>query len=391
MAKKILFVRTMPYYQNPQSYNVQAIGLGKAFVNMGFDYDYVCPKDKEEKTWIFYKNNGHIGRCLEISRIRFIRWGIFTKILNREFLNQYDIIISQEYYQIMTYLLGRLSDRVVMYNGPYYNLFMFPFFSPIYDFFFTKRIDKIIRAKFCKSVLSKNFLESKGYHNVINVGVGLDTFRFDNSNSISDDTKEIVAYMKKHRCILYIGNIMDRKNYPFMLKLYERLLEKYRDLKFVVIGKSKIGPFAKMLGGRDEDYENKLIPTIPEFVKQGIYRIQRIDNEQLKYVYPLAKAFILPSKKEIFGMVLPEAMYLGAPVVTTKNGGSMTLIGEKGPGKMIDGFSLDLWVDAVSKLVDDVEYNKKIQEQAKKLIAEQYTWNAIAGKMLDSINKHYKL
>lgn len=391
MKRKILFVRTMPYYQNPQSYNVQAIGLGKAFVNMGFDYDYVCPKDKEEKTWTFYENNGCKGRCLEISRVRFIRWGIFTKILNRKFLKQYDIIISQEYYQIMTFLLGKMSDKVVMYNGPYYNLFMFPFFSPIYDFFFTKRIDDVVKLKFVKSVLSKDYLENKGYHNVINVGVGLDIFRFKNPNPVSENTKEIVDYMKKNRCILYIGNLMDRKNYPFMLKLYERLLDKYQDLKFVVIGKSKIGPFSKMIGGKDEDYEQKLIPTIPEKVKQGIYRVQRIDNEQLKYIYPLAKAFILPSKKEIFGMVLPEAMYLGAPVVTTKNGGSMTLIGEKGPGIMIDGFSLELWVDAVSKLVDDVEYNEQIKKQAKKLIIEQYTWDAVARKMLNSINKYYIL
>lgn len=386
MKKKILLIRNTPYDANPSNYNIQEIGIGKAFCRLGYDYDHICFKKRDPKEWTFYEYNGCKARYIEKPRTRFMRWGINTSILNREFLNQYDIIISREYYQIMTFLLAKRVRNVHMYSGPYYNLFMFKWFSSIYDRLFTKSLDNNICCKFVKSVLAKDFMEQKGYHNVINVGVGLDFERFEKETEIKPETQRIIDFMKKHECMLYVGALSDRKNYPFLLKLYQNVLEKLPNIKFVIIGHGKIGVFSKLLGKNDDDYVKEYDKQLPLQVQKGILHINEIENPQLKYIYPLAKVFLLPSKLEIFGMVLLEAMYFGTPIISSKNGGAMTLLKENGYGKIVENFDVDKWTDAVLFYLHNQKQVQEMTDKARRLIVEHYNWDSIAKKMLMCIS-----
>lgn len=386
MKKKVLFFRSAPNEEDLNGYNVQGIGIAKAFCRLGYDCDYVTFSKKKKSEKVFYEYNGCRGKLITKPRFRVLRMGINLDVLKEDFLKQYDIIISREYYQIMTYLLSKKSDRVSMYSGPYYNMFMFKFFSPIYDALFTKKMNRNIKCKFVKSVLAKEFTERKGYTDVYNVGVGLDVERFINEHEIKPETQKIVDYMKKNRCILYVGALSDRKNYPFLLEVYKKILEVAPDVKFVVIGKSKQSTFAKLIGMKDESYADKYYSRLPQKVKDGIYHVNRVENPQLKFIYPLAKAFLLPSKLEIFGMVLLEAMYLGAPVVSSRNGGSLTLMGDGKTGQIVEQFDAELWKNAVLKYLNDPYYTKRVIDATHKQIKDEYTWDAIAQRMLSHVN-----
>lgn len=387
MTKKILLVRSTANDIDIRGYNVQQIGLGKAFVNMGYDYDFITfKKDKKKcKDFVFYEKKGCKARCLEKPRIRLLRWGINLDISKKAFLSQYDLIICLEYYQLQSYLIAKNSPNVVLYSGPYYNMFLPKFLSPFYDFFIGPKLNKHVNAIFVKSVLAKDFLERKKYTGLKNVGVALDTSRFE-TVEMKQDTKELCDYMNDHRCILYVGALSDRKNYPFMLKLYEKLLDKNPDLKFVVIGKSVSSFWHKLFGGKDKDYEVQCMKDTPEVVKAGIKRIERIENPQLKFIYPLCKAFLLPSKQEIFGMVLLEAMYLGAPVVTSKNGGSMTLMGESDLyGQVVDEFDVDFWYKSVMRFLNDDSYTKKVVDNGRQRVSRDFNWAYIANEMINTV------
>ena len=122
---------------------------------------------------------------------------------------------------------------------------------------------------------------------------------------------------------------------------------------------------------------------LPDDVKKGILHVERIDNPQLKYIYPLAKAFLLPSKLEIFGMVLLEAMFLKTPVITSKNGGSMTLIQNRGTGIIVQDFNVQDWVDAIFQYIDNPEYSKSVVDEASKLVRDEYNWDKLAMKFLN--------
>ena len=385
--KRILLVRSTPIDIDIKGYNVQQVGLGKAFVELGYDYDFITFKRDKANCGetVFYEKDGRKARCVEKPRHRFLRWGINKEICRKEFVDQYNLIICQEYYQYESYLMAKSSPNVTLYSGPYYNLFLPKFLSPIYDRFIGPKLNRSVRVKFVKSVLAEDFLTGKGYTGLKNVGVALDMTRFNNVE-LKPETKSLVDYMQKNRCILYVGALSDRKNYPFMLELYSRLLEKEPDLKFVVIGKSVSSFWHKLFGGKDKDYENTCLKNVPQNVIAGIKRIERMENPQLKYIYPLCKAFLLPSKLEIFGMVLLEAMYLGAPVVTSRNGGSMTLIGHNNQyGQIVEKFDVEQWADAVNKYLYDEEYTEKVKIKAQQLIKEDYNWNILAKRMLDHL------
>ncbi len=371
---KILYVKNSSSKIDLNSYNVQAVGLGKAFCNLGFEYDFLffLNENKIIKEEII---NEHQFRIISRKGIRLLRSYYCGGILHEEYLSQYDFVISTEYGQIMTYFLSKVSNNVVLYSGPYYNLFKLPFISPIYDFFFTKKIDKNIQHKFVKSELAKEYLEEKGYTDIVNIGVALDIERFAKETEIQPETQKLVRYMQNNRCILYVGTLSKRKNYPFLLEVYKKVLAQNPDIRFVMIGKG------------EKAYISKYMDQLSEAEREGIYRLERVDNAQLKYIYPLAKAFLLPSKQEIFGMVLLESMYLGAPVVTSWNGGSSTLIQGQKTGQIVKEFDVDKWREAIQHYLDDEQFTNEIISNAHQLIENEYNWEALARRMLKEIDK----
>ena len=382
---KILFVRSTPYDEDLNGYNVQGAGIARAFCKHGHDCDYLNFHKTKEEIIDLCEVNGHKARAIYKKRIRLFRTGICTEVLKDAFLQQYDIVICREYNQIMTHLIARRHPNTSMYSGPYWNMFMFPPASLIYDALFTKKLNNELKCKFVKSQLAKEYLEQKGFTDLIDVGVGLDTTRFEGVEC-SDSTRELVQYMQENRCLLYIGTLDANKNIPFIIEVFEKVLQKEPDIKLVLIGKSKQSFKNKLIGKNNESYYEELIQTIPDRIRRNIKHINRVDNPQLQFVYPLAYTFILPSIHEIFGMVMLEAMYFGTPVITSRNGGSSTLIKNEMYGQMIKEYDSDRWAAGVLHYLEDGEYARKVKDNCKTLIREQYTWETITAKMLSCIN-----
>ena len=46
---KILLVRSAPYDLDISTYNVQEVGLGKAFCELGYDFDFIAFKSKPKR------------------------------------------------------------------------------------------------------------------------------------------------------------------------------------------------------------------------------------------------------------------------------------------------------------------------------------------------------
>jgi glycosyltransferase involved in cell wall biosynthesis len=373
MSRKILYVRNGPYKVNPNLYNLQEIGFCKELCKRGFDCDIIYYSD-ENKDETIYSNNGNNIKLLWRKGYKVLRTGLYPKLLKKEFVNQYDLIITTEYSQIMSLFWTKFNPRVVLYNGPYYNLFKIPFTEKIYDFMFVKKLNKNIDKTFTKSKLATEYLIEKGFENIETLGVGLDTSVFENENELSENGKKIVDYMMNNKCLLYVGSLEDRKNFMFTLNVLERINRVDPYIKLVVIGKGK------------ESYVKKCFESINRKTRENILHINQLNNKELKYIYPNAKVFILPSKLEIFGMVLLEAMYFGAPTITSVNGGSTTLIESSKNGVIMKGFNKEEWATESLKLINEDKYRNEISENAKKTIENKFTWEKICNKFIDSLN-----
>lgn len=387
--KNILFVRSTPYDEDLQGYNVQGAGIAKAFCRLGYNCDYLNFNSRKEEIIDLCTIDDKRARVIYKKRIRILRTGLSFDSLDKEFLSQYDAVICREYNQLMTHLIAKRHPNTSMYSGPYYNMFMIPVLSMAYDVLLTKRINSELKCKFVKSELAKEYLEKKGYTELIDVGVGLDTTRFENV-ACSESTSEIVEYMKSNKCILYVGTLESRKNIPFILKVFERVLSVEPDIKLVIIGKSKQSYIKRLMGKKDESYYDELLSKTPDTVKQSILHVKRVDNPQLQFIYPLAKVFMLPSIFEIFGMVMLEAMYFGAPVITSNNGGSSTLIKSEEYGQKIDEFDEKIWAEGILKYLRNQDYTDMVVHNCKENIRQNYTWDSICSQMIRCIEGNEK-
>lgn len=377
--KKILYIRSGPYEVNYNDYNLQEIGLGRALCSKGYDVDIVYYTKKNNRIQTIDSENDNTKlRILWTKGIKILRTGIYPTILKKEFLSKYNVVIISEYSQIMTVLVSHLHKNVYIYNGIYYNLFKIPIMEFVYDKLFCNYLDKNVKHIFCKTNMSKKYLEKKGLNKCSVVGVGLDTEKFKQNEKIETKTKELLNKMNNHRNILYVGSISKRKNVEILVKAFNLIKrqKEYNDVQFIIIGKNdkRYLEYCKSLIDRESD-------------KSVIYT-EHINNSQLKNIYNNADLFMLASKQEIFGMVLLEAMYFGVPTISSKSAGAETLIINNESGFLIDGFNENDWYKKIIDVIDDKEKCIKIGKKAHNRIIENFMWDNIADKMLKNIKKN---
>ncbi|KIE59171.1 hypothetical protein A946_00040 [Methylacidiphilum kamchatkense Kam1] len=121
---------------------------------------------------------------------------------------------------------------------------------------------------------------------------------------------------------LYIGRMDPEKNLSFLLNAYKKYQLSGGMWDLILIGKGK--------------EKEKLMDFV---ISQKLYNIHFFDylpTELLPPYYALAKAFILPSLIEPWGLVVNEAMACGLPVIVSKNCGCVSELVSKENGFIFD-------------------------------------------------------
>lgn len=375
---KILIIRSNADKVNINSYNLQEIGLARALVRKGHKCDIVYYTDKREMECQYIYEDKKRITIYWCPAIKVFNNGVYTKILNKSFLENYDVIQTSEYNQIMIYLLNRFSKKpTVLYHGPYKDL-KIKFLNKLYDTLFLNSIVKNTKQVISKSVLSEKYLLEKGFSNITTIGVGLDTSRFEQNYKERDIYKEL-NISKNDRILLYIGRLEERRNIKFLLEIIKSISSKEKNIKLLIIGNGSESDKKDYF-----DYAEEL-----GIMNRLIYK-EKMNQSDLKQVYEISDIFLLPTKYEIFGMVLLESMYFGLPVITSKNGGSLTLIENYENGIVIDDFNLETWTENIIRLLIDESLKNKIGNNAHKTIKEKFTWDALSDRYIKVYNKALK-
>lgn len=175
---------------------------------------------------------------------------------------------------------------------------------------------------------------------------------------------------------MYVGRIEPRRNTIFLLDVFREVYEDNKDIRLLIVGR-----------GEDE-YKEKCFEHAKEIgIQNAIIYEEYLDQKYLPLVYSYSDVFLLPTSYEIFGMVLLEAMYFGAPAITTYNGGSSMLIKNGQNGIIIDNFQISDWKESVQRLLCDDILKSKIVENAKFKIENEFTWEALADKFIEVFEK----
>lgn len=368
---KILIIRNYPSYMDVanNTYNIQEVGLAKALVRLSHKADVVFWTDREEKVLelpvegcgavhVYYKH----GRTLLKN----------TVYPCDELFRRYDILQVAEYSQIQSWMLAKKYPRkTIVYHGPYdcafnkrYNLM-----CAVFDAFFLKDYIRTGTHFLAKSELAKEFLQKKGIaeKNIRMAGVGIDTQMLcGNSNPCE---APVFRKMKQdeNRKFLYIGRFEKRRNVTFLLEVFARLKRKYPHITLYLIGTGEKN-YMDAVWKRAEQLQ----------IREDIVYQPKIEQNCLADIYKMADFFLLPTRYEIFGMVLLEAMYYGNAVFTSVNGGSGTLIRDGENGVLCREFLPDRWSGKIAELLENREALQKMKENAHRTVAMSYTWDRLA-------------
>lgn len=378
---KILIVRSSSGYVDATAakYNLQEIGLARAFNKRGHQCDVVYWGGKNKKVVEIEYDEGKTFKVFYLKAYNFLKNGIYKGL--KELSKNYDIVHCGGYDQIESWLLAKsIPEKLVVYNGSYYSDFNKGYNKKC------KVIDKLFLPRFkrkeiyfdTKSKLSAEFLKSRGLTNVNPIGVGIDLERLRAKELLESPLSNKILSLKhdNKKILMYVGRIEPRRNIICLFDIFKAVYENDKDARLLIVGKGA------------KEYKDKCFEHAKQIgIEEAIIYEEYIDQKYLPLVYSYADVFLLPTIYEIFGMVILEAMYFGVPVVTTYNGGSDMLIDNNESGIIIDSFDVEKWKESIVSLLNDEDKKNRIKEKAKIKIENEFTWDALVDKFINVFEK----
>jgi glycosyltransferase involved in cell wall biosynthesis len=170
--------------------------------------------------------------------------------------------------------------------------------------------------------------------------------------------------------LLFIGTLEPRKNVGGLLDAYQVLLERGIPVPELRLAGTATAAAAEWL------------ERIERAPLKGIVRhlgyVQPVDTRQL---YEGARALVMPSFEEGFGIPVLEAMTLGVPVVAARRGSLPEVLGDA--GLLVDPTNPAEIADAIARILSDRE---SAAECAARGIARsaQFRWETTARRVYDT-------
>ncbi|MBN2015611.1 glycosyltransferase family 4 protein [Candidatus Dojkabacteria bacterium] len=184
-----------------------------------------------------------------------------------------------------------------------------------------------------------------------------------------EDLKRVITkYTLPQNFFLFAGTLEPRKNLVSLINSFKKFKEKDTSgYKLVIIGK------------KGYKFEEIFKAVIDLELSQEVIFTGHVPEFDLKPVYVLAKAFILPSLLEGFALSALEAMACEIPVICSKKGAIGETVGDA--CLEIDPRNVDSIASALQIISKDKDlYEKLIQKGLKRI--KIYSWEKSAKKLL---------
>ena len=156
--------------------------------------------------------------------------------------------------------------------------------------------------------------------------------------------------------LLFSGQLIERKGLDLLLAAYERI----HDLSDVTLWIMGSGPVEKRL---EEEAERKDLRNV---------KFLGFMNEREKWVYYLASdVFVLPTREDVWGLVVNEAMLCGLPVICSKFAGCCSdLVEDEKTGFMVNPNDTEEFANVLRKIVTNDGLRGAMSERAREKACE---------------------
>lgn len=357
--------------QTPQTYSSQQINLARCWADAGHRVDVITGKC-----------NG-LAEALDHERIRLFEqpvlrlggdFGMPVMLGGWRQLGSipYDIVFSSEHYQPATFMSCLLSKNVVIYQGqntPGSTAFkrlaiqaMEKLFGPVVK----RRYRKIV----AKTNAAEGFIRRRGFDRVVTIPCGYDGNRYRMPTDEDRRKSRIrLGFSENQKIMVYAGNLLARRNVAAAIEACARLRDSGLDAHFIVVGK---GP---------EQEKLKRIAT-EKHITHAVNFMGHLDWIDLRDVYWAGDVFVFPTRYEIFGLVLMEALACGLKIVSTPCPASTDIFSS------FPEAGLCVPVDDVSAIATACNQlllkTQKIFSKNPSVWIDHISWNAISRNIINA-------
>ena len=188
-------------------------------------------------------------------------------------------------------------------------------------------------------------------------------------NAIDHENWGVCAIRKKYpgkKVVLFMGRLTIQKGPDFFLKAAKRVLEKRRDVVFVI-------------GGRGDMYPQLIKEAIHMGISENVMFMGYIPENELPALYSAADVFVLSSVAEPFGITVLEAIASGTPTIITKQSGVKEVVKHS---FIVDFWDADEMANKILALLSYPPLHKTMAKNGKDEI-KNYTWSNVARDTMD--------
>lgn len=188
-----------------------------------------------------------------------------------------------------------------------------------------------------------------------------------------DDIKKIQSTLRKYRIqdpyILSLATIEPRKNIPFLVDTFIKMIKEDPDFPYVLVLAGAKGWEYKELLEKVKQYPGKIITT------------GYVQDSDLAALYSGATVFVYPSLYEGFGLPVLEAMQCKVPVIVSKSSSLPEIVADA--GLYIDPTNSDELKNQLVKVCQNPGLRKELAEKAYDQ-AQKFSWQMCADKVLEA-------
>jgi glycosyltransferase involved in cell wall biosynthesis len=150
------------------------------------------------------------------------------------------------------------------------------------------------------------------------------------------------------------------KGYDQVMQVLAELQHQYPHIKYLVVGKSDAGENQRL---------SNLVNELG--ISSRVIFTGFVPDAELADYFSIADLYIMPSKKEGFGIVFVEAMYYGLPVIAGNLDGSVDALCHGRLGKLVTPGNTGEIKEAVQRVMKDPE----AYSPDRKLLMEQFSFS----------------
>lgn len=190
------------------------------------------------------------------------------------------------------------------------------------------------------------------------VGNGINLGRF----------KTLGKYQNDKQYILSIGNFVFKKGFDVLVQAFDIIHRRCLDVELLIAG--------------DGLERHKCMKIASELGLDGSIKfLGKVEPFKIPILLNGCKMFVLPSRREPFGIVLLEAMMAGKPIVATRVGGVPEVVREDENAILVEPESPKALADGIMELLESPDLSQRFGRRGREIVKE-FSWGKVADKYI---------